>query len=68
MERRFRETTDKRIRRGIFRSVKELIAAIDDFIVQRNQNPQSFTWTAKAETILEKVRRARTVLDKMQTA
>ena len=68
VERWFREITDKRIRRGVFRSVKELIAAIDDYIAQHNQDPQSFTWTAKAETILEKVRRARTVLDKMQTA
>ena len=68
VERWFREITDKRIRRGVFRSVKELIAAIDDYIAKHNQDPQSFTWTAKAETILEKVRRARTVLDKMQTA
>jgi len=68
VERWFREITDKRIRRGVFRSVQELIAAIDEYIVKHNQNPQSFTWTARAETILEKMRRARTVLDKMQTA
>ena len=68
VERWFREITDKRIRRGVFRSVKELIAAIEDYLAKHNENPQSFTWTAKAETILEKVRRARAVLDKMQTA
>ncbi|MEP0845493.1 MAG: hypothetical protein HRF50_01575 [Phycisphaerae bacterium] len=68
MERWFREITDKRIRRGVFRSVKELIAAIDNYIAQHNRNPKSFTWTAKAEAILEKVRRARAVFDKMQTA
>jgi transposase len=68
IERWFREITDKRIRRGVFRSVKELVAAIDDYIAKHNQNPKSFVWTAKAETILEKVRRARAVLDKMQTA
>jgi len=68
VERWFREITDKRIRRGVFRSVKELIAAIDEYVAKHNQNPQSFTWTAKAENILEKVRRARAVLDKMQTA
>lgn len=68
VERWFREITDKRIRRGVFRSVKELIAAIDEYVAKHNQNPKSFTWTAKAESILEKVRRARAVLDKMRTA
>ncbi len=43
-------------------------AAIEDYIAKHNENPQSFSWTAKAEAILEKVRRARAVLDKMQTA
>ena len=68
VERWFREITDKRIRRGVFRSVKELVAAINEFVEKHNAEPQSFTWTAKAETILEKIRRARAVLDKMQTA
>ena len=68
VERWFREITDKRIRRGVFGSVKELIATIEDYIEKHNDNPQSLTWTAKAEVILEKVRRARTTLDKMQTA
>lgn len=68
VERWFREITDKRIRRGVFRSVKELTAAIEDYVAQHNDDPQAFTWTAKAEAILEKVRRARAVLDKMQTA
>ena len=68
VERWFREITDKRIRRGVFRSVKELVAAIDEYVAQHNADPQSFVWTAKADAILEKVRRARQVLDKMQTA
>jgi len=68
VERWFREITDKRIRRGVFRSVKELVAAIDEYVAKHNENPQSFTWTAQTDAILEKVRRARAVLDKMQTA
>jgi transposase len=68
IERWFRDITDKRIRRGVFRSVKELIASIQSYIAEHNQNPTSFVWTAKAEAILEKVRRARAVLDKLQTA
>jgi transposase len=68
VERWFREITDKRIRRGVFHSVQQLIAAINAYIKDHNENPRSFVWTAKAEAILEKVRRARAVLDKMQTA
>jgi transposase len=64
VERWFREITDKRIRRGIFRSVDELIHAIDAYITAHNEDPHAFNWTAKAEDILEKVRRAREVLDK----
>ena len=67
VERWFREITDKRIRRGTFHNVKQLIAAIKAYIEGHNENPRSFTWTAKAETILVKIRRARAVLDKMQT-
>jgi transposase len=68
VERWFREITDKRIRRGVFHGVKQLIAAIEDYIARHNEDPATFVWTAKAETILAKVRRARAVLDKMQTA
>jgi transposase len=65
IERWFRKITDKRIRREAFTSVPQLIAAIDDFIRQHNQDPKPFIWTASVQDILEKVRRARAVLDKM---
>jgi transposase len=65
VERWFREITDQRIRRGIFHNVPELIDAIMAYIAEHNANPKSFHWTAKSEDILEKVRRAREVLDKM---
>lgn len=68
VERWFREITDKRIRRGVFHSVRQLEKAIMDFIAKHNQNPETYVWTAKAEEILGKIRRARAVLDKMQTA
>jgi transposase len=64
VERWFREITDKRIRRGVFHSVPQLIEAITAYIDAHNENPQSFEWTAKAEDIIEKVRRAREVLNK----
>jgi transposase len=65
VERWFREITDKRIRRGVFRSVAQLIEAIRAYIDEHNSDPKPFVWTAKAQDILEKVRRARAVLDKI---
>ncbi|MBL9121239.1 MAG: hypothetical protein JNL80_15120 [Phycisphaerae bacterium] len=44
--------------RAAFGSVKELIAAIESYIAAHNRGPQTFSWTAKAEAILAKVRRA----------
>ena len=63
VERFFRDLTEKRIRRGIFRDVEELITTIGDYIDQHNDKPKPFVWTAKASDILEKVRRARAKLD-----
>lgn len=64
VERWFREITDKRIRRGTFRNVEQLIAAIEEFIQQHNTTAEPYVWTAKAEEILAKVARARAVLNK----
>ncbi len=66
VERWFREITDKRIRRGVFRNVKELERAIMDYIAQHNENPEPFVWTAPAKRILQKVRRARAVLENVK--
>ena len=63
VERFFRDLTEQRLRRGIFRDVEELIMAIGDYIDKHNDNPKPFVWTAKAADILEKVKRARAVLD-----
>jgi transposase len=63
VERFFRDLTENRLRRGVFRSVEELIGAINDYIDHHNENPKPFIWTAKAADILEKVKRARAVLN-----
>jgi transposase len=68
IERWFREITTKRLRRGTFRNVAQLIEAIVSFIKEHNSNPRSFTWTAKADEILAKIERARKVLHKTPTA
>ena len=67
VERFFRDITDQRIRRGVFRSMAELVQAIDTYLVQHNQHPKAFIWTAKAADILEKVKRARTALAPQNT-
>jgi len=56
VERWFGEITRKRIRRGSFTSVKDLIEAIESYIRHNNQNPMPFVWTKRVEQILEKVR------------
>ena len=63
VERFFRDLTEQRLRRGIFRDVEELVMAIGDYIDKHNDNPKPFVWTAKASDVLEKVKRARAVLD-----
>jgi len=53
IERFFAEITEKRIRRGVFRSVDSLEKAIMDYLDHRNKNPKPFVWTATADRILE---------------
>jgi transposase len=57
VERFFAAITEKRIRRGVFRSVQELEQAIREYLDQHNQNPKPFVWTASAELILSRVKR-----------
>jgi putative transposase len=47
----------KAIRRGSFRSVKELTARIDQFVSTYNKRAKPFTWVAAAESILAKIER-----------
>jgi transposase len=63
VERWFREITDKRIRRGVFRSVPELIAAIEEYMNNHNQNPRVFVWTASVESIMDKIAKCKEALD-----
>ena len=63
VERWFREITDKRIRRRIFRNVSELIAAIEEYLNDHNQNPKVFVWTASVGRIMAKVTKCKEALD-----
>ena len=66
VERWFGKITTQRIRRGAFKSVAELIAAINDYIQHNNADPQPFIWTKSAAEIIRKVNRGRAAL-KMPT-
>jgi len=68
VERFFRDLTQNRLRRGVFRDLEELILAIGSYIDRHNENPKPFIWTARASDILEKVKRARRVLHKRHSA
>jgi transposase len=52
VERWFGYLTDKKIRRGVHKSVQALEADIRDWIEQWNENPRPFAWTKTAEEIL----------------
>jgi transposase len=62
VERWFREITDKRIRRGSFHNVAELIAAIQDYLKCHNQNPRVFAWKASADSIMTKIAKCKEAL------
>ena len=67
VERWFRDLTDKNLRRGVFTSVPNLIASIQDYLDANNHDPRPYTWTATAESILAKIHRARTTLNNEST-
>ena len=55
VERFFAEITEKRIRRGVFKTVKALEQAIEAYLAEHNANPKPFKWTATADLILRRV-------------
>ena len=62
VERFFRDLTQNRLRRGVFRDLEELMMAIGTYIDRHNESPKPFICTARAVDILETVKRARRTL------
>jgi len=62
VERWFGQITQKRIRRGTFKSVPQLIAAITDYLENYNADPKPFVWTKDADMILAKINRCKEAL------
>ena len=67
VERWFAELSRKRLKRGVFRSLQQLIDTLMTAAHQHNENPKPFHWTAKPEDILTKFRHARAALNKLQS-
>ncbi|MGC8628064.1 MAG: transposase, partial [Acidimicrobiales bacterium] len=63
VERWFRDLTGKRLRRGSFSSVAQLIEAIEGYIAHNNKDPKPYEWTKSAAEIIEKVKRGRVALE-----
>jgi transposase len=59
----FAKLTKRRLKRGVFRSIVELQAAIRRFLAETNGSPKPFTWTADPDKIIAAVRRGHQVLD-----
>jgi transposase len=59
----FAKLTRRRLKRGVFRSVVDLQAAINRFLDEHNAEPKPFTWTAEPDKIIAAVRRGHQVLD-----
>ena len=67
VERWFKELTDKRLRRGVFTSVADLIAAIELWVAHWNDDPKPFVWHTPAAEIIEKVQRGRATLHQIKS-
>ena len=59
----FAKLTRRRLKRGVFRSIVDLQAAINRFVAETNNDPKPFTWTADPDKIIAAVKRGHQVLD-----
>jgi transposase/transposase-like protein len=62
VERFFRDLTEDVVREGSFRHVKQLCDQIMAYLAERNAHPTRYTWNAKGEEILRKIKRAKEAL------
>ena len=58
-----RHLTKRRLKRGVFRSVVDLQAAINRYLAEANHDPKPFTWTANPDKIIAAVNRGRQALE-----
>ena len=65
VERWFRDLTDKRLCRGHFQNVAELIVTVHEYLHHHNQKPRVFVWTASVERIMTKVAKCKEALESL---
>jgi hypothetical protein len=53
--------TKQRLKRGVFKSIVDLQTAINRYVIETNDNPKPFLWTADPDAIIEKVKRGKMV-------
>ena len=59
----FAKLSRRRLKRGVFRSVVDLQAAINRFLDEHNKSPKPFVWTADPDRIIAAVKRGHQVLE-----
>jgi transposase len=59
----FAKLTRRRLKRGVFRSIVDLQAAINRFVAETNDDPRPFIWTADPDKIIAAVKRGHQALD-----
>jgi hypothetical protein len=64
----FAKLTRRRLKRGVFRSIVDLQAAINRFLKETNDHPKPFVWTADPDKIIAAVRRGHQALDAIHVA
>src|SRR6516225_11565346 len=62
VERFFGELTSEVVREGSFQSLRQLVRAIESYLLERNRNPKKYVWRASGLEILEKIKRAKVAL------
>lgn len=63
VERFFAELTNKRLRRGSFTSVRQLVRAIRGYVENHNQDAQPFVWSSSAGRILLKLQHLKAIYE-----
>jgi transposase len=59
----FAKLTRRRLKRGVFRSLTDLQAAINRFVAETNNDPKPFIWSANPDKIIAAVRRGHQMLE-----
>src|SRR5512144_2924777 len=62
----FAKLTRRWLKRGVFRSIADLQAAINRFIEEANGDPKPFVWTADPDKIIAAVKRGHQALESIQ--